>query len=93
MRVSKLHRWGKKTSVIVTFIEPMPGDRQPAGMSSTAKEFERRVRHAARKPHTFEMVDLVEIPTGTTYADLSAKYAADIERGRQLQKRMFGGSK
>lgn len=93
MRVSKLHRWGTTTAVVVTFIEPQPDPLRPVGMGSTAKAFERRVRQAMKKPRVFDMVDLVETPTGTTYRDLSLKYAADIERGRELQNRMFGKGK
>jgi hypothetical protein len=94
MKVSRLHRWGKNTSTVVTFIHSSEAKDplRPTSTGSSATEFERRVRQAKKRFGSFAG-PIPMIDTGTTLKDLNDKYRDDILRGKELQKRMFGGSK
>lgn len=92
----KVHRLpgkqGIKSTVIFTTFGPgeAPSGAVPSVNSLTRGEFDKRIRQARKEPAQIYVGPMPLIDTGTSYKELSAKYAAEIAAGRELQRQMFG---
>ena len=91
MRVYRIRgKRGISSTVILTMMgaSEAPQVSVNSQMTTTKKEFERRVRAAARR-ETPERGTLPTIATGTSLAAVIEKYSRELERGHELQRQMF----
>lgn len=89
MKITRAKSNAFSSGVLCTFMNaggPAPLQIAPGQAPTSAAEFIRRIRRQRKQRQYVAALPL--IPTGSTYSELSLKYAADIAAGRAAQKRM-----